>query len=104
MKASEKKLDYPIYLILLLAFGLRLNGIQFGLPFLYNPDERDFINPAVNMLATGDLAPFSYGHPGSFVMYCLLVLFALGFAGAWCLGRIESVSQLRELFQAEPTV
>ena len=50
--------------ILLLALGLRLWGLDFGLPNLYHPDEDALVMPALSILKTGDLQPIrmDYGN------------------------------------------
>ncbi len=55
---------------------LRLIGIDWGLPAIYDPDEPDFVNRALVMLDTGNLDPGWFGHPGSATMYSFLAAFA----------------------------
>jgi len=54
-------------LILLIALGLRLWGIQFGLPYLYHADEPNKIMVSQNMVKTGDLNPHYYLKPTFFI-------------------------------------
>jgi 4-amino-4-deoxy-L-arabinose transferase-like glycosyltransferase len=49
--------------ILLLASGLRVWAIDFGLPYLYHPDEPGKIQIAQNILKTGDLNPHYFNKP-----------------------------------------
>ena len=92
--------------LLVLAAGLRLVGIQYGLPFpLLNPDERNIVPRAWAMTHGGGLDPHWFDYP-TLVMYLLapfqawqhepsyltarivLVAVALGgVAAAWWLGR-----------------
>lgn len=60
--------------ILLLAFGIRVWGIGFDLPNLYQPDEDALIMPALNVLKTGDLEPSRLEY-GSFQIYLLAGVF-----------------------------
>ena len=53
---------------MLVGFVLRLRGITWGLPYLYDPDEHFFVDPAVRIVTTGDLNPHWFGHPGSTVI------------------------------------
>ena len=46
-----------LLLILALATGLRLYGLDFGLPYLYQPDEPNKVEAAQNILKSGDLNP-----------------------------------------------
>ncbi|WP_185928698.1 glycosyltransferase family 39 protein [Sphingomonas sp. IC081] len=71
--------------IMVLAFGLRLRGIAFGLPALNDPDELIFELGALRMLRTGTLDPGWYGHPATLTMYLL----ALVDAGVLAAGRLS---------------
>jgi hypothetical protein len=46
-----------LVIILLVALGLRVWAIDFGLPYLYHPDEPSKIEIAQNIVKTGDLNP-----------------------------------------------
>jgi hypothetical protein len=71
-----------LLLILLLAAGLRIRGIGFGLPALNDPDEPLFMMKAVDMLRNHSLNPGWFGHPGTITLYCLaLISLAVGGAG-----------------------
>ena len=92
--------------ILALAGGLRLTGIQYGLPFpLLSPDEQDVVPRAWSMVHGGGLDPHRFDFP-SLVMYLLapfqawqdepsylaarltMVVLAVGaVAAAWWLGQ-----------------
>jgi len=92
--------------LLALAAGVRLVGIQYGLPFpLLNPDERNIVPRAWSMVHGGGLDPHWFDYP-SLVMYVLapfqawqdepsyltarlvMVVIALGaVAAAWWLGQ-----------------
>jgi 4-amino-4-deoxy-L-arabinose transferase-like glycosyltransferase len=57
--------------VLALAAGLRLVGVQYGLPFpLLNPDERNIVPRAWSMVHGGGLDPHWFDYP-SLVMYLL---------------------------------
>lgn len=64
---------YAILLVLLLAAMIRLIGVDQGLPYLYIPDEAHFTDPAFRIITEGELNPYWFGHPGSFVIYFLAV-------------------------------
>ncbi|MDP5280756.1 glycosyltransferase family 39 protein [Sphingomonas sp. DG1-23] len=69
-------------LILLVAAGLRVRGIGFGLPALNDPDEPLFMMTAIEMLRNHSLNPGWFGHPGTITLYCLAaVSFAVGAIG-----------------------
>lgn len=69
--------------ILTLALGLRLWGINFGLPFVYHPDEGALTMPALNILRTGDYRPIRLDY-GSAYIYTLTALYIPFFIyGVW---------------------
>jgi 4-amino-4-deoxy-L-arabinose transferase-like glycosyltransferase len=53
--------------IILLALVLRIWAVDFGLPYLYHPDEPDKIVTALRMLKTGDLNPHYFKKPSLFL-------------------------------------
>jgi 4-amino-4-deoxy-L-arabinose transferase-like glycosyltransferase len=65
-------------LILLLALGIRLWGIDFDLPNLYHPDEDALIMPALSILKTGDFEPTRLEY-GSFQIYLLTGVFTAAY-------------------------
>lgn len=72
------KFSIALALILLLAFGLRIWGIGFGLPNLYHPDEDAVVMPAINIIKTGNLEPTRMEY-GSLHIYLLTAVSALTF-------------------------
>jgi Dolichyl-phosphate-mannose-protein mannosyltransferase len=83
------------------ALALRLAGLQFGLPAVYNPDEVAIMSRAL-AFATGTLNPHNFLYP-TFFFY---VLFA--WVGAWlaillATGQVASLQALRELIFTAPT-
>jgi hypothetical protein len=66
--------DGALLLILLLAAGLRIRGIDFGLPALNDPDEPLFMMTAIEMLRNHSLNPGWFGHPGTITLYCLALI------------------------------
>lgn len=90
--------------IFLLALGLRVYGIQYGLPYIYTADaESRFVNPAVRMVTTGDLNPHWFGHPGSTVMYLLSMLYSLYFAVGRVVGTIADLNHFGTSLETDPT-
>ena len=67
---SSKKV---LVVILLLGLLVRLVGIPFGLPYLYNVDETRFAKISLNYF-TGDLNPHFFRWP-SFYFYIVHVLY-----------------------------
>lgn len=81
--------------VLALALALRLAGTGWGLPFIYDPDEPDFVARAFRMLEAGDANPHWFGHPGTTTMY----LNALAYA-AW--GALDGMAAVAERFATDP--
>jgi 4-amino-4-deoxy-L-arabinose transferase-like glycosyltransferase len=54
---------------------VRLHAIDFGLPYLYDPDENWFVAIAREMLADQNPNPGWFGHPGTPVVYLLAALY-----------------------------
>ena len=55
--------------VCVLAFGLRVIGLQYGLPAVYNPDEVAIMARALSF-ATGTLNPHNFLYP-TFYFYVL---------------------------------
>ena len=77
----------------MVGLALRLWGINFGLPYLYHPDEGALVMPAINILRTGDFRPLRLDY-GSAYIYSLTGLYIPYFLyGAWH-GTFHAVSDL----------
>lgn len=73
--------------VLLLALGVRLWGIDFGLPYVYHPDEPNYVRTAVGMMHTNDLNPHFFNFP-SFLFYANVLAYESYYrigklAGVW---------------------
>ncbi|MFC2084239.1 hypothetical protein ACFLS9_04205 [Bacteroidota bacterium] len=67
MKKLSKKNWSLFALIILLAAGLRIWGIDYGLPYIYHPDEPGKVRIAQRMFKTGDLNPKYFSKPTFFI-------------------------------------
>ncbi len=56
-----------VLIIVLLGFVLRVWGANFGLPYLYHPDEPNKIAIAQNIFKSGDLNPHYFNKPTLFI-------------------------------------
>jgi len=90
--------------VTLVGLLLRLRGVTWGLPHLYDPDEPAFVDPAVRFVTTGDLNPHRFGHPASTLMYLL----GLAYLVYWLLGHLvgwfPDLRFFETLFRTDPTV
>ena len=101
---SDPGLRHPALLagILLLALGLRLWAIDFGLPYAYHTDESALIR-RVLAFGTGDLNPHAFHWP-AFHLYLLFALYGLLYVGGAALGIFESARDFGALYFTDPTI
>jgi len=52
-----------IGIILLTALSVRVWGVNYDLPYIYHPDEPDYITISQNIFKTGDLNPHFFNYP-----------------------------------------
>ncbi len=88
------------------ALLVRLYGLDFGLPYLYEPDEPAFVSGAMGMLRERDLNPHSFQHPGSTTLYSLAGLYSAVYASGKLLGYFPRPAVVRRglLPRPEPGV
>jgi len=65
--------------ILIIAVAMRLYGITFGLPGIYDPDEPFFTMTGLKLLSGHSLNPGWFGHPGTTTLYVLAIIDALSY-------------------------
>ncbi len=80
-------------LVLAGGLGLRLWGVQQGLPYAYNEDEADHFVPHAVAMFGHDLNPHYFANPPAFT-YVLHFLFAIAYGGT---------NGVREAFALHPT-
>src|SRR6266404_5286496 len=88
--------------ILGLALAVRLLGINYGLPYVYNPDEAILVNHAV-AFGTGDLNPHFFGYPSLYI-YVLFLIYALSYVIGWLTGVFTSTNDFVRLFFNDVTL
>jgi hypothetical protein len=84
-----------------LAAALRLIGITFGLPAVYNPDEIAIMSRAL-AFAKGDLNPHNFLYP-TFYFYVLFAWVGASFVVTWLLGIVPSLAAFQAQFFTDPT-
>ena len=87
--------------ILLVGLGLRLSGLAYGLPNVYNPDEVAIMNRAL-AFATGDLNPHNFLYP-TLYFYVLFVWEGLFFLAGRIGGFFTSVADFERTFFVDPS-
>jgi 4-amino-4-deoxy-L-arabinose transferase-like glycosyltransferase len=90
--------------VVALAAWLRLDGVDFGLPALNDPDEPLFIMTAFDMLRNGTADPGWFGHPGTTTLYCLALIFALVGAVGSLTGRFDGADGFAAAVFADPAI
>jgi len=87
--------------VCLLAFSLRVVGLQYGLPAVYNPDEVAIMARALGF-ARGTLNPHNFLYP-TFYFYVLFAWVGAYLAWVWLSGRVASIGALQQLYFTDPT-
>jgi hypothetical protein len=87
--------------VIVLAVVLRLIGLRFGLPAVYNPDEVAITSRAL-AFAKGDLNPHNFLYP-TFYFYVLFGWLGLSFVVSWITGAVASLSAFQTQFFVDPT-
>lgn len=90
-----------VVMITLAALFVRLYGIGWGLPYIYQ-DDPIIVNHAV-AFGTGDLNPHFFGYPSMF-MYILFFLYGIYFVIGLVVGTFYSVAEFGRLFFTNPTL
>lgn len=71
--------------ILAVAFFFRIYGINYGLPYIYHPDEHSIVDRSLTMLRSGDFSPHWFTWPSLYFYVQAFVYFLrslyLGFKG-----------------------
>ena len=90
--------------IIVLGTWLRFSGLDFGLPFLYDPDEPDFVNRAMKMVVSGNLDPGWFGHPGSTTIYIMALVQGLYVLFGFWSGQYESLDAVKRIMAYDPSM
>ncbi len=98
---TKKKIRLAVLAIIVFAFVMRVMGVDFGLPYLYHPDEATRVNGAVRF-GSGDLNPHYFLKP-SLLTYSLFILYGIYFVFGYVFGAFESVAQFARHFITDPT-
>ncbi len=83
------------------ALALRVIGLKYGLPDVYNPDEIAIMTRALSF-GQGTLNPHNFLYP-TFYFYVLFAWVGVYLAFVWITGRVESLAALQRLFFSNPT-
>ena len=94
---------YVSWLVVICAGGLwlRLRGLGYGLPAIYNMDEVAIMNRAL-AFGTGDLNPKNFVYP-TFYFYALFAWEGLTFVAGLAMGWWDSLAAFRREFFVDPS-
>lgn len=98
---ASPRISLTLAAVCLLAFGLRVVGLRYGLPAVYNPDEVAIMARALTF-AQGTLNPHNFLYP-TFYFYVLFAWVGVYLAWVWLSGRVGSISALQQLYFTDPT-
>ena len=84
-----------------IALGLRLIGLQFGLPAVYNPDEVAIMSRAL-AIGKGSLNPHNFLYP-TFYFYVLFAWVGVYLGWMWLSGRVGSFAEIPNLYFTDPS-
>ena len=87
--------------VAVIAFGLRVFGLQFGLPAVYNPDEVAIMARALSF-AKGTLNPHNFLYP-TLYFYVLFAWVGSYLGAVWLAGGVSTVAELQALYFTNPT-
>jgi 4-amino-4-deoxy-L-arabinose transferase-like glycosyltransferase len=85
MKRVNKEI-LLIGIILLISLIVRVWGVNFDLPYIYNPDEPVYITISQNIFKTGDLNPHFFNYPSLF-----FYINALAYIPYFLLGKLMGI-------------
>ena len=99
MKVSPARL--VLAFLIVVALGLRILGLQYGLPSVYNPDEVAIMARALSF-AKGTLNPHNFLYP-TLYFYVLFGWVGTYLGFVWLSGGVSSVTALQQLYFTDPT-
>jgi len=97
---ARRSVIWALGAVSVVALVLRLVGIQYGLPAVYNPDEVAIMTRALSF-AKGTLNPGNFLYP-TFYFYVLFGWVGVYLAAVWLTGGVSSLAALQELYFTNP--
>ncbi|MGH9308623.1 MAG: ArnT family glycosyltransferase [Vicinamibacterales bacterium] len=97
---QSNRWKYALAAVCALAVGLRVLGLGYGLPAIFNPDETPILNRALALAQ--DLEPQNFVYP-SFYFYLLFIWEGLFFVAGRLLGIFDSLGDFQREFFIDPS-
>ena len=101
MSDSSRSRTAALIAICLAALAVRLLGLGYGLPAIYNPDETPILNRAL-AFAKGDPNPHNFLYP-SLYFYAVFAWEVLFFAAGRVVGLFDSLGAFQREFFTDPS-
>jgi hypothetical protein len=98
---GEAAVRAGVFVVIAIAFGLRLIGLRYGLPYVYNPDEVAIMSRAL-AFAKGDLNPHNFLYP-TLYFYVLFAWEGLIALAAVVTRAVASFGAFQREFFLDPT-
>ncbi len=95
MRDNLRYAQWVLVSVLLLALGVRLWGITFGLPYVEHPDEPFWVINILKMLKTADPNPHDFIYP-SFYYYLNSLAYLIFYGAGRLFGTFNSLADLVE--------
>jgi hypothetical protein len=100
---KSRRDDLLLVSILALVMAVRLFGINHGLPYGYQIDEKYVVNHAM-AFGTGDFNPHAFQWPGTSLMFFVFLEYAITFVVGWLLQVFHSAKDFAGLFMSDPSI
>jgi hypothetical protein len=101
MRLRPSLMSLTLASIIVTAFVLRVIGVQYGLPGVYNPDEVAIMARSL-AFAKGTLNPGNFLYP-TFYFYVLFGWVGSYLGWVWLTGGVASIGALQDLYFTSPT-
>lgn len=98
---KRPRVPLTLLAICILGLAVRMLGITYGLPAVYNPDETPILNRALTF-AKGDPNPHNFVYP-SLYFYMLFAWEAAFFLAGRLIGTFESLAEFQRQFFIDPS-
>ena len=98
---TSRRIAWALAAVSLVAFGLRVWSLGYGLPGVFNMDERPILDRALTF-AKGDPNPHNFLYP-TLYLYAIFAWEALYFVVGWIGGWFDSLAAFQNAFFVDPS-
>lgn len=104
LKSNQLFSILPILIILLVALVVRLHGINYGLPYLYDADEFIYVENILRMIGEASIDPEYFATPSQTTIYFTAIAYLLTYVVGNLMGSYQSLQEFIQLYQQDPTI